>query len=65
MAATVPYEVKKRLGDASYNGDLTTVKKILSDYPDIIHAMLDDNGKVFFNIFILIHSLHQLFYLSI
>ena len=64
MAAEVSDEVKNRLGKACYDGDLTTVKSILSEHPDIIHAEFVF-GKVFFNIFTLIHSLHQLFLLSI
>ena len=45
MAAEVTEEMENRLYDACESGDLTTVKSILSDYPDSIHAKI--NGNVF------------------
>ena len=38
MIAEVSDEVKKRIWNAYRAGDLTTVKSILNDYPDSIHA---------------------------
>ena len=38
MTAEVTEDVEKRLEDACKSGDLTTVKSILSDHPDSIHA---------------------------
>ena len=46
MATKLPDEVKKKLEDACKDGDLTTVKSILSDHPDSIHAKFGYYGNI-------------------
>ena len=47
MNTKVTDDVEKRLEDACRAGDLTTVKSILSDHPDSIHAKFGRYGNVF------------------
>ena len=46
MTSNVPYDVKVRLEHACLAGDLTTLKSILSDHPDSIHAKLEDGNII-------------------